>query len=151
MNVDHSTLRFPIDSPAYFAEAAADYQRARDSYYEARDDALTNASEAERLRGQLKDAEAEAICNGVALGKNEVERTAALRVYLATDPAAEPYRQAAAAVRSYELAKAQSENVAEEAANTMSVARRRMDAYIAATNRAAAIAANAGMERQEVR
>lgn len=140
-----------VDSQLWLVDAAEAYRHAKEAYYEAREDVLQNASQADRLRGLMKDAEAEAICNGAATGKNSEERDASLRVYLATNDEAAAWRSARDQLRTYELAKSQAENVADMAANEMSLQKRRMEAHTANVHRAAAIEANAGTERKEIR
>lgn len=137
-----------IDHAGYFSEAATAYQRAASDYAEALEDAAQWADTANDIKARMRDVEAEAIVNGMAEGKNERERDAALRTYLA---GLTVYRAATTELRQADLRKSRADNLAHVAANEMSVQRRRMDAHIAWVQRAAAIEANAGTERTDPR
>lgn len=130
-----------LDSEEYFVDASAAYFRANSDYNEALEDVAQAEDKIRDLRRSISDVESEAIVNGEITGSNAETRKASLALWSAKEPRV---IEANGLLRKEELRKSRAEAMRDVASNEMSVQRRRMDAFIAVTNRAAANEANAG-------
>lgn len=125
---------------SYFVSADEGYGQAMAEY----EDALEVVADAKAVafdaRERVKDIEAEFVLNGanghISAGMTEKKREMVVRVQI-KDFA--PYQQARQALREAERELDRAEARRDTAANRMALYRRRLDAYLAASNQRAAV------------
>lgn len=129
-----------VDQQAFYLAASGDYERCIAELERRRIEAGEAKALLNLAREALKDIEADMLVNGghgkYVIDGNETKRVAILRAALAAFPAYVTQRQRVTDLER-ELSKVEAGR--DLTANTLSLAKSRMDAYVAATQRAASI------------